>query len=83
MDCRDGIPVAVRVSVSSRHRSPGPGYFLSLRDPLMPPIHVEPGSVREFKNARRTGSRSGRKKKIATFAKMLKRGETIYPQGRK
>jgi hypothetical protein len=49
----------------------------------MPPIHVEPGSVREFKNARRTGSRSGRKKKIATFAKMLKRGETIYPQGRK
>ena len=26
---------------------------------------------------------AGRKKKIETFVEMLKRGETIYPQGRK
>ena len=26
---------------------------------------------------------AGRKKKIASFVEMLKRGETIYPQGRK
>jgi len=26
---------------------------------------------------------AGRKKKIETFIEMLKRGETIYPQGKK
>ncbi|TIP69277.1 MAG: hypothetical protein E5X63_45495, partial [Mesorhizobium sp.] len=26
---------------------------------------------------------AGRKKKIAAFVEMLKRGETIYPQGKK
>jgi uncharacterized protein YdeI (YjbR/CyaY-like superfamily) len=26
---------------------------------------------------------AGRKKKITTFVEMLKRGETIYPQGKK
>ena len=39
-----------------------------------------------FALAFRTGTlktEAGRKKKISTFVAMLKRGETIHPQGRK
>jgi uncharacterized protein YdeI (YjbR/CyaY-like superfamily) len=71
------------------------GKEMSIPDDLQAAIDAEPrakamlaklGAQNRFALAFRTHNmktEAGRRKKIATFVAMLKRGETIHPQGKK
>lgn len=76
-------------------RAYGSGKAMPLPDDLLAAIDAEPearemlgklGAQNRFALAFRLHNmktEAGRKKRIAAFVEMLKRGETIYPQGRK
>jgi len=75
-------------------RAYGAGKDMKIPDDLMAAIEAEPAALdmlgrlseqNRFAIAFRTHNmktEAGRKKKIESFVDMLKRGETIYPQGK-